>query len=146
MAKKNKEPKVKVPNAWSNKKNKDGGGSSGGGTGKLSDNVWTLCITILVILLILFVFLGGINQRKAIEWVKDFSENIGKTVSGWFNPDNIEVNEDGVYYRPDGISTETDENGNPIETEEGSTDNTDQGTEQSGEESSNQSVEESVSE
>ena len=148
MAKNNKEPKVKVPNAWSNKKNKDGGGSSGsgGGTGKLSDSVWTLCITILAILLILFVFLGGINQRKAIEWVKDFSENIGKTVSGWFNPDNIEVNEDGVYYRPDGIPTETDENGNPIETEEGSTDNTDQGTEQSGEESSNQSVEESVSE
>ena len=44
------------------------------------------------------------------------------------------------------IPTETDENGNPIETEEGSTDNTDQRTEQSGEESSNQSVEESASE
>ena len=57
MAKNNKEPKIKVPNAWSNKKNKDGGGGSGsgGGTGKLSDSAWTLCITILTILLILFI-------------------------------------------------------------------------------------------
>jgi hypothetical protein len=117
--KKKKDPKVKLPRAWSSKKGGDGGGRGGGGgragDGKIADSVWTFVLTIFVIALILFIFLGGINQRKTIGWFYDFSKNVGEKFTEWFKPENIEVNDDGVYYRPDGVKP-TDADGKVIET------------------------------
>ena len=110
--KKKKDPKVKVPNAWSSKKSREGGGHNNGLSGSggkvMTDAIWSVGLVVVGILLILFIFLGGINQRKAITWIVDFSQNIGHKVSSWFNPDNIEINDDGVYYRPDGVKETKD--------------------------------------
>ena len=100
---KKKDPKVKLPRAWGAKKSeRSSGGGSGGGKGVNTDGLFGAIITVLIIAAILFVFLGGINQRKAVEWLFNFAQNIGNTVSSWFNPENIDVTDDGVYYRPDG--------------------------------------------
>ena len=100
---KKKDPKVKLPRAWGAKKGeRSSGGGSGGGKGVNTDGLFGAIVTILIIAAILFVFLGGINQRKAVDWLFNFAQNIGNTVSSWFNPENIDVTDDGVYYRPDG--------------------------------------------
>lgn len=112
MAKKKKDPKVKVPNAWSSKKSKEGGGSktglSGSGGKVMTDAIWSVGLVVVGILLLLFIFLGGVNQRKVVNWVVSFSQNIGRTVSGWFNPENIEISDDGVYYRVNGTTKSTE--------------------------------------
>lgn len=95
MFKKNKKPKL--PRIFGNKgKMSSGGGSGGRGIGGLAD----IIVSIVVFLAILFVLMGGINQRKFIESTFKLGEDIGKTVSGWFGADNIEINEDGVYIKP----------------------------------------------
>lgn len=115
--KKKKEPKVRLPNAWSSKKGGDGSGRGGGGGAKglNTEGLWSAIITVIIILAIAFVFLGGVNQRKVIEWFFDFSSNIGEKFQEWFNPDNIDVTDDGVYYRPDGELTGfTNPDGTPV--------------------------------
>lgn len=110
--KKKKDPKVKVPNAWSSKKSREGGGHntglSGSGGKVMTDAIWSVGIVVVGILLLLFIFLGGINQRKAINWFFDFSHNVGHKISSWFDPDKVEVSDDGVYYRPDGVKETKD--------------------------------------
>ena len=131
--KKKKEPKVRLPNAWSSKKGGDGSGRGGGGGAKgfNTDGLWGAIITVIIILAIAFVFLGGVNQRKVVEWFFDFSHNIGSTFQSWFNPDNIDVTDDGVYYRPDGELTGfTNPDGTPV------TEETEESTEESTEETS----------
>lgn len=117
---KKKDPKVRLPNAWSSKKNKDGTGRGGSGGGKLNtDGLFSFIAGTILVLLIIFVLLGGVNQKKAITWIFTFAQNIGHTVSDWFNPDNIDITDDGVYYRPDGNTVGTtapDETSNTKET------------------------------
>lgn len=54
---------------------------------------------LIVVLLILFILLGGINQRKTWEAAKRLGANVGQTVASWFNPDSVDVNDDGVYIK-----------------------------------------------
>lgn len=122
---KKKDPKVKLPRAWGAKKGeRSSGGGGAGGKGVNTDGLFGAIIAALIIAFIIFVFLGGINQKKTVQWFFDFSQNVGKTISSWFNPENIDVTDDGVYYRIDGNlqgTTQTDADGNPIETSESST-------------------------
>ena len=64
---------------------------------------------VFLIGLILFVLLGGINQRKFIETVYRISQRWGETISQWFNPDSIVVNNDGIYLDPEVIINGTEE-------------------------------------
>ena len=71
--------------------------------GKADWNGWVELATVgLVVLLILFILFGGINQRKFFETATKWSKTIGTKISQVFNPDkNIIVNDDGVYVDPD---------------------------------------------
>ena len=119
MAKQKKEKtEIKLPKAWTSMKHRN---ETAQARTDYTD-LWKAIGVILIIVLILFIFLGGINQRKTIQWFKDFGANIGNTISKWFNPDKVEVNGDGIYYRPDGIPTDTDSEGSVYESyEDGST-------------------------
>ena len=120
---KKKEEKVgiKLPKAWVSMKHRNE--TSQARTNY--EDIFKLVGVLLAVGVILFILLGGINQRKAWEAMKKWANNVGRTVAGWFSKGDIEVNDDGVYWRPNGTesATETDENGNVIiiETSDGIT-------------------------
>ena len=101
------------------------------------EDAWKAAGYVAIFLLILFVLLGGINQKKAWEWFKKLGYNIGHTVSSWINVD-VEATDDGIYIDPskpliDDSTAETSEETAPIDEENGeetddsneNTDNTD---------------------
>lgn len=94
--KKKEKTEIKLPKAWQSVKHRN---EMAQGRETYND-LWKAIGIVLAIGVLLFVFMGGINQRKAIEWVMEFSRRIGDTVSSWFNPDDVVVNDDGVYYIP----------------------------------------------
>ena len=64
------------------------------------EDLWKLIIIIIIVGAILFVLLGGINQRAAWETFKSFGKKIGETVSKWFEGGELQTNENGIYWRP----------------------------------------------
>lgn len=66
------------------------------------DNIWKAITTILLILFILFVILGGVSQTGVLKFIFNWSHNVGETISNWFEGGSVVVNEDGVYYDPSG--------------------------------------------
>lgn len=64
------------------------------------EGIMALIGGLLLIGIIAFVLMGGINQRKTFETIGEWSKNIGEKVNGWFNPNDIVVNDDGIYYKP----------------------------------------------
>lgn len=101
--KKKEKTEIKLPKAWQSVKHRNEMAQ-----GRENYNsIFTAVGAILVIGLIAFVLFGGINQRKTIEWFFEFGRHIGDIVTSWFNPDDIVVNDDGVYIVPgSGDSTE----------------------------------------
>lgn len=61
---------------------------------------WTFIGIAVAAGLILFILLGGINQRKFFETMKNIGVNIGEKVASWIHPDDIQVEDDGIYLRP----------------------------------------------
>lgn len=57
---------------------------------------------VIVVGLILFILFGGINQRKFFETMKNWSDTMGQKVQQIMNPDQVIVDDDGVYYDVDG--------------------------------------------
>lgn len=89
-----------IPNIFGKGKG-SGVGSSGSGSGSgFSDKFFYVLGSVLGILLVLFILMGGVNQRKFIEAVQRVSWNVSKTVGEWMQGPNIEVNDDGVYLKP----------------------------------------------
>lgn len=126
--KKKEKTSVTLPKAWQSVKHRNEMAQ----TRNNFEDTWKAIGTIIAILLILFVILGGVSQRKIFNFVFDWSKNVGEAVSNWFEGGSIITNEDGIYWDPTG------ENGEPIvDTPE------DNGETSSGEETSNE--EESVS-
>jgi len=71
--------------------------------GKADFNGWfELIMGVAIFLLVLFILFGGINQRAFWETMKDWGQTIGQKVSSVFEPDNVIVNDDGIYYDVDG--------------------------------------------
>ena len=71
--------------------------------GKADFNGWVELITgIAIFLLILFILFGGINQRAFFETMGKFGQTIGEKISQFVDPDNVVVNENGIYYDLDG--------------------------------------------
>lgn len=66
------------------------------------DDIWKAITTILLILFILFVILGGVSQTGVLKFIFNWSHNVGETVSNWFEGGSVVVNDDGVYYDPSG--------------------------------------------
>lgn len=69
--------------------------------GKANYEGWMgLLGTILLVGIIAFILMGGVNQRKLFETCGKWSQEIGQKFTSWFNPDDIVVNDDGIYYKP----------------------------------------------
>lgn len=106
-----------------------------------NDDMWKFISGAIIVLIVLFIIMGGINQRAAWNWFQNFGENIGKKISSFFNPDDIVVNDDGVYWKPgtgEGATESTDDSSDTGSTENKTDTNTEQtNTEQNTESSTN---------
>lgn len=98
--KKSKKEKTNIvlPKAWQSTKHRNETAQARANY----DDIWKAITTILLILLILFVILGGVSQTGVLKFIFNWSHNVGETISNWFEGGSVVVNEDGVYYDPSG--------------------------------------------
>ncbi len=73
------------------------------------EDLWKLAGTVLAFLGIMFVLLGGINQRAAVETIVRWGNNVGRFVSYLINPNSINLTENGVYIDPEHVSENIEE-------------------------------------
>lgn len=66
------------------------------------DDLWKAIGVVVVVLIIGFILLGGINQKSAWDWFVHFGENIGKGIGKWIDGGDVVTNENGVYWDPNG--------------------------------------------
>lgn len=98
--KKSKKEKTNIvlPKAWQSMKHRNETAQARANY----DDIWKAITTILLILFILFVILGGVSQTGVLKFIFNWSHNVGETISNWFEGGSVVVNEDGVYYDPSG--------------------------------------------
>ena len=87
-------PKVKV-------KLKNGQKNSGSIGEETGQAVFKAVMVIIGVGLVLFVLLGGINQRKFLESIFRIGSNIGEKTEKVTSPDIIDITDDGIYLNPD---------------------------------------------
>ncbi len=99
-SKKDKEIKsssISMPSAYK-KPSSRGGKKEEGQGGKIFTKV---VFTLLAIGALIFVLMGGVNQRKLIETVMEISHRISRNLIDWFEGKNpIDITDDGVYIEP----------------------------------------------
>ena len=66
------------------------------------NGIFDLAAAAVIVALILFILFGGINQRKFVETMGRWSKTIGQKFQQIVHPDNVIINDDGVYYDVDG--------------------------------------------
>lgn len=66
------------------------------------NGIFDLVAAAVVVGLILFILFGGINQRKFVETMGRWSQTIGEKFQQIVHPDQVIINDDGVYYDVDG--------------------------------------------
>ena len=66
------------------------------------NGMFDLIGAIVVVALILFILFGGINQRKFVETMGKWSKVIGYKFQQIVHPDQVIINDDGIYYDVDG--------------------------------------------
>ena len=71
------------------------GGRSSGGLGR---EIWSLVGLVSLIVVIIFVARGGVNQLAFWNTMKKWSTNIGHNVEQHIDPNEVEVSPDGIYY------------------------------------------------
>lgn len=101
MANRNKKKEknnVVLPKAWQSVKHRNETAQARANY----DDTWKAIGTILAIIAILFVILGGISMTGALKFVFNWSHTVGETISTWFEGGSIITNEDGVYWDPSG--------------------------------------------
>ena len=96
--KKKEKTTVVLPKAWQSVKHRNESAQARANY----DDTWKAIGTILLILFVLFVLLGGISMTGALKFFFNWSHNVGETVSNWFEGGSIVTNEDGVYWDPTG--------------------------------------------
>ena len=64
------------------------------------EDLWKLIGALLLIGVIAFILLGGINQRAAWEALKELGKNIGETFIKLFGGGSLNANENGIYWVP----------------------------------------------
>ena len=90
---------VKIPKVKVKLKNEQkNSGSIGEETGQA---VFKVILTIIGVGLVLFILLGGINQRKFLESIFQIGSNIGEKTENITSPDIIDITDDGIYLNPD---------------------------------------------
>lgn len=102
--KKKEKTSVVLPKAWQSLKHRNETAQAK----STYEDTWKAIQTILIILVILFVLLGGVSQTGVLKFVFNWSTNVGQTISDWLAGGSIITNEDGIYWDPTG------QQGNPI--------------------------------
>jgi len=64
------------------------------------EDAWKFAATALVVLFVIFVLMGGINQGAAWRALVELARNIGETIISWFDGTQITSNENGIYIVP----------------------------------------------
>lgn len=96
--KKKEKTTVVLPKAWQSLKHRNETAQARANY----DDIWKAIGTILLILFILFVILGGVSQTGVLKFVFNWSHNVGETISNWFEGGSVVTNEDGIYWDPTG--------------------------------------------
>jgi len=96
--KKKEKTSVVLPKAWQSVKHRN---ETAQARTNFSDT-WSAIGTILLVIFIIFVLLGGISMTGALKFVFNWSHNVGETISHWIEGGSVVVNDDGVYYDPSG--------------------------------------------
>ena len=97
---------VKIPKVKVKLKNKQNSGSIGEETGQA---VFKVVLVIIGVGLVLFILLGGINQRKFLESIFRIGSNIGEKTENITSPDIIDITDDGIYLNPDKVGQAIEE-------------------------------------
>ena len=101
--KKKKQETFSLPKAWASAKHKNETAQARTDIEGVSSAITTL----LIILVIAFVLLGGVSQTGVLKVIMNWSQNVGHTVSNWIEGTSIVTNEDGIYIDPTGQSGTT---------------------------------------
>ena len=103
MADKEKKPKKKekstvvLPKVWQSIKHKNE--TSQAKTNL--DDMWSVLGVVLTIGIVLFIILGGASQRGILQFISNWSQEVGTDIADWLNKGEVITNEDGVYWAPD---------------------------------------------
>ena len=135
----NKNKSVRLPNAYRTIKRSNDMKQSKADFKSISSFIVGLIIAIA------FVLLGGISQKGLVEWAFHWSETVSQKVADWISGGGIEINDDGVYVRPNGndvgIINDSSTNTNNNETSE-ENNNTNSTNEESNNQTSNKETSE----
>lgn len=96
--KKKEKTSVVLPKAWQSVKHRNETAQARSNY----EDTWKAIETILIILAILFVLLGGVSQTGILKFVFKWSSNVGENISNWLEGGSIITNEDGIYWDPSG--------------------------------------------
>ena len=137
----NKNKSVRLPNAYRTIKRSNDMKQSKADFKSISSFI----VGLIIASLIAFVLLGGISQRGLVEWAFHWSETVSQKVADWISGGGIEINDDGVYVRPNGndvgIINDSSTNTNNNETSE-ENNNTNSTNEESNNQTSNKETSE----
>ena len=64
------------------------------------DDMWKLIGGILVVLIIAFILMGGINQGAALRALGEWAQKVGKAIADFFSGGDVNLNENGIYWTP----------------------------------------------
>lgn len=141
----NKNKSVRLPNAYRTIKRSNDMKQSKADFKSISSFI----VGLIIAGLIAFVLLGGISQRGLVEWAYHWSETVSQKVADWISGGGIEINDDGVYVRPNGngigIINDSSTNTNNNETSEKNNEENNN-TNSTNEESNNQTSSKDTSE
>ena len=96
--KKKEKTNVVLPKAWQSVKHRNETAQ----TKTNLDDSMTAVLTIIGVLVLAFVLLGGVSQTGILRIIANWSQNVGYTISGWIEGTSIITNEDGIYIDPTG--------------------------------------------
>lgn len=114
MAKKDKKKtSVTLPKAWQTIKHRNETANAKNNY----EDAWKAAGYIALILLILFILLGGVSQTGVLKFLFNWSYNVGEKVSDWLSGGSVITNEDGIYIDPSGEKGDKiiDESTNDVE-------------------------------
>lgn len=97
-AQKQKNKAIKLPNAWKTARHSEATAAAKADR----QSIFSTIGVIAGILLFLFVILGGVSMTGALNFVLEWSHNIGTSISNWIGGGSLYTNEDGIYYDPSG--------------------------------------------
>lgn len=64
------------------------------------EDMWQFIGGILVVLIIVFILMGGINQGAAFRTLAKWAQDVGNAIAGFFAGGEVNLNENGIYWIP----------------------------------------------